>query len=96
MDVEKRVESGNLFLRQVDAAELSPGQFVHEIRDLVEKQELKLLIIDSLNGFLNAMPGEKFLAMQLHELLRYLGQKGVKTIMTMAQHGFLGATSIHR
>jgi len=91
MDIEKHVESGNLFLRQVDAAELSPGQFVHEIRDLVEKRELKLLIIDSLNGFLNAMPGEKFLAMQLHELLGYLGQKGVKTIMTMAQHGFVGA-----
>jgi circadian clock protein KaiC len=91
MDVEKHVESGNLFLRQVDAAELSPGQFAHEVRDLVEKQGLKLLIIDSLNGFLNAMPGEKFLAMQLHELLGYLGQKSVKTIMTMAQHGFLGA-----
>jgi circadian clock protein KaiC len=91
MEIEKHIESGNLFLRQVDAAELSPGQFVHEIRDLVEKRELKLLIIDSLNGFLNAMPGEKFLAMQLHELLGYLGQKGVKTIMTMAQHGFVGA-----
>lgn len=91
MDVEKHVESGGLFLRQVDAAELSPGQFVHEIRELVEKRELKLLIIDSLNGFLNAMPGEKFLAMQLHELLGYLGQKGVKTIMTMAQHGLVGA-----
>ncbi len=91
MDVDEHVESGGLFLRQVDAAELSPGQFVHEIRELVEKRELKLLVIDSLNGFLNAMPGEKFLAMQLHELLGYLGQKGVRTIMTMAQHGFVGA-----
>ncbi len=91
MDVDKHIKAGNLLLRQVDAAELSPGQFVHEIRDLVEERELKLLVIDSLNGFLNAMPGEKFLAMQLHELLGYLGQKGVKTIMTMAQHGFVGA-----
>ena len=74
----------------MDAAELSPGQFVHEIRALVEKQDLKLLIIDSLNGFLNAMPGEKFLAMQLHELLAYLSQKGVTTLMTVAQHGFVG------
>ena len=57
---------------------------------MVEKQDLKLLIIDSLNGFLNAMPGEKFLAMQLHELLAYLGQKGVATLMTVAQHGFVG------
>ena len=58
---------------------------------MVEKRESKLLVIDSLNGFLNAMPGEKFLAMQLHELLGYLGQKGVRTIITMAQHGFVGA-----
>jgi circadian clock protein KaiC len=68
----------------------SPGQFVHEIRQRVEKKNLKLLIIDSLNGFLNAMPGEKFLAMQLHELLAYMSQKGVATLMTVAQHGFVG------
>jgi circadian clock protein KaiC len=90
MDIEKHVDSGKFFLRQVDAAELSPGQFVHEVRQLVEKQDLKLLIIDSLNGFLNAMPGERFLAMQLHELLAYLSQKGVATLMTVAQHGFVG------
>ena len=69
IDISKHIKSKNLFLRQVDAAELSPGQFVHEIRDLVEKHDLKLLVIDSLNGFLNAMPGEQFLAMQLHEML---------------------------
>jgi circadian clock protein KaiC len=90
LDIKKHVDAGNFSLRQVDAAELSPGQFVHEIRQLVEEQHLKLLIIDSLNGFLNAMPGEKFLAMQLHELLAYLGQKGVATLMTVAQHGFVG------
>ncbi len=90
LDVKKHVESGKLLLRQVDAAELSPGQFVHEIRGLIEDQGVKLIIIDSLNGFLNAMPGEQFLAMQLHELLGYLAQKGVTTIMTLAQHGFVG------
>ena len=90
LDVKQHVDSGKLVLRQVDAAELSPGQFVHEIRKLVEEQDLKLLVIDSLNGFLNAMPGEKFLAMQLHELLGYLSQKGVSTVMTVAQHGFVG------
>jgi circadian clock protein KaiC len=90
LDIKKHVDSGKLFLRQVDAAELSPGQLVHEIRQLVEKHDLKLLIIDSLNGFLNAMPGEKFLAMQLHELLAYLSQKGITTLMTVAQHGFVG------
>ncbi|MGB6870623.1 MAG: ATPase domain-containing protein [Acidobacteriaceae bacterium] len=90
MDIKKHADSGNLLLRQVDAAELSPGQFVYEIRQLVEKQALKLLIIDSLNGFLNAMPGEHFLAMQLHELLAFLSQKGVTTIMTVSQVGFVG------
>jgi circadian clock protein KaiC len=90
LDIGKHVDSGRLFLRQVDAAELSPGQLVHEIRQLVENHNLKLLIMDSLNGFLNAMPGEQFLAMQLHELLAYLSQKGVSTLMTVAQHGFVG------
>lgn len=90
MDIKKHADSGKLLLRQVDAAELSPGQFVYEIRQLVEKHDLKLLIIDSLNGFLNAMPGEHFLAMQLHELLAFLSQKGVTTLMTVSQVGFVG------
>jgi circadian clock protein KaiC len=90
LDITKHVDSKTLLLRHVDAAELSPGQFVHAIRNLVEKHDLKLLIIDSLNGFLNAMPGEQFLAMQLHELLGFLGQKGVTTLMTVAQRGFVG------
>ncbi|MFP5229083.1 MAG: ATPase domain-containing protein [Acidobacteriota bacterium] len=90
MDIKKHADAGTLHLRQVDAAELSPGQFAHEIRQLVEKQDLSLLIIDSLNGFLNAMPGEHFLAMQLHELLAFLSQKGVTTLMTISQAGFVG------
>ncbi len=90
MDLRKHADAGTLELRQVDAAELSPGQFAHEIRQLVEKHHLKLLIIDSLNGFLNAMPGEHFLAMQLHELLAFLSQEGVTTLMTVSQVGFVG------
>jgi circadian clock protein KaiC len=90
LDIKKHLDSEKLFLRQVNAAELSPGQLVHEIRRLVEKHDLTLLVIDSLNGLLNAMPGEQFLAMQLHELLAYLGQQGVATLMTVAQHGFVG------
>ena len=90
LDIRKHIDSGKLFLRQVDAAELSPGQFVHEIRELVEKHGVKVIIVDSLNGFLNAMPGENFLAMQLHELLGYLSQHGVSTVMTVAQRGFVG------
>lgn len=90
LDIQKHVDGGKIVLRQVDAAELSPGQLMHEIRRLIEEQDLKLLIIDSLNGFLNAMPGEQFLAMQVHELLTYVGQKGIMTLMTVAQHGFVG------
>lgn len=90
MDIKKHVDSGQLLLRQVDAAALSPGQFVNEIRQLVEREDLKILIIDSLNGFLNAMPGEHFLAMQLHEMLAFLSQKGVTTLMTVSQVGFVG------
>jgi circadian clock protein KaiC len=90
MDLQRHIESGKLVLRQVDAAELSPGQFVHAISDLVNEHDVKLVILDSLNGFLNAMPGEKFLALQMHELLGYLAHKGVATILTLAQHGFVG------
>jgi circadian clock protein KaiC len=81
-----------LEIQQIDPAELSPGEFVSRIRRLVDEEELKILVIDSLNGFLNAMPNEQFLSMQLHELLSYLGQQGIATFMTMAQHGFFGVT----
>jgi circadian clock protein KaiC len=90
MDLVSHIKSGKFILRQVDAAELSPGQFVHAISDLVNEQGVKLVIIDSLNGFLNAMPGEKSLALQMHELLSYLAHKGVATLLTLAQHGFVG------
>jgi circadian clock protein KaiC len=91
MDLEPHIKSGKLILRQVDAAELSPGQFVHAISDLVNHQDVKLVILDSLNGFLNAMPGEKYLFNQLHELAAYLNQQGVITILVLAQHGLVAA-----
>lgn len=92
MDLTKYIESGMLEVHQIDPAELSPGEFVSRITRLVNEQNLKLLVIDSLNGFLNAMPHEQFLSMQLHELLSYLGQQGIATFLTMAQHGFFGVT----
>src|SRR6185503_952679 len=92
-DVRTHLENGTLEIEQIDPAELSPGEFVARIRRLVDEQNLKMVIIDSLNGFLNAMPHEQFLAMQLHELLAYLGQQGIATILTMAQHGFIGMTN---
>jgi circadian clock protein KaiC len=90
MDPKPVLEDGTLEIQQVDPAELAPGQFVARVRQMVDQDQLRVLVIDSMNGFLNAMPHEKFLAMQLHELLSYLGQQGVATILTLAQHGFIG------
>jgi circadian clock protein KaiC len=91
MDTEPLIASGMLEIQQVDPAELAPGEFVSRVRRLVEDDHLRVLVLDSMNGFLNAMPHEQFLAMQLHELLSYLSQQGVATILTLAQHGFIGA-----
>lgn len=91
MNPDPLVQQGLLELQQVDPAELSPGQFVSRVRQLVDEENLRVVVIDSMNGLLNAMPHEQFLAMQLHELFSYLGQQGVATILTMAQHGVLGA-----
>jgi len=91
METAPYLANGKLDIQQVDPAELAPGEFVARVRKLVEDDHLRVLVIDSMNGFLNAMPHEQFLAMQLHELLSYLGQQGVATILTLAQHGFIGA-----
>jgi len=85
------VDRGLVSLRQVDPAELSPGELTHAIRLAVEKDDVKIVVIDSLNGYLNAMPEERFLAVQLHELLTYLGQRNVATILVCAHSGLLGA-----
>jgi len=77
-------------LRQVDPAELTPGQFAHACRENVERGDLRLLILDSLNGYLMAMPEERFLVLHLHELLTYLGQHGVTTLLVVTQHGMVG------
>ena len=89
-DLEKHVESGVLVVQQVDPAEISPGEFAARIRDEV-KRGCKLVVIDTLNGYLNAMPGEKYLSNQLHELVSYLNYKGVVTILILAQHGLVSA-----
>jgi len=80
----------HIALRQVDPAELSPGEFVAMLRVKVEQENTKLLIIDSLNGYLNAMTEERMLMLQLHELLTYLNKRGVVTILTLAQTGMMG------
>lgn len=91
MKLEPHLRSGLIRLKQVDPAELSPGELVHEIRQAVTQHGAKVIVIDSLNGYLNAMPDERFLIVQLHELLTYLGQSGVATLLVGAQHGLIGA-----
>jgi circadian clock protein KaiC len=89
--LRKHVDSGLISVQQIDPAELSPGEFVHAIRRAVEEKKARIVVIDSLNGYLNSMPDEKFLIVQLHELLTYLGQGGVASILVAAQHGLMGA-----
>ena len=91
LDLRGYVKKGKIHVQQVDPAEMSPGQFIQEVRTQVTEKNAKVVIIDSLNGFLNAMPGESELILQMHELLSFLNQKGVATIMTMAQQGLFGA-----
>jgi circadian clock protein KaiC len=90
MGLTRHVDSGRVIARQVDPAEMSPGEFAHLVRLAVE-QGARMVVIDSLNGYLNAMPDERFLTIQLHELLTYLGQRGLVTLLVVAQHGLLGA-----
>ena len=90
-DLDAPMEDGRLQLQQVDPAELSPGEFAWRLRCAVEEQGVRLIVIDSLNGYLNAMPGEEFLTVQLHELLAYLAQNGVATLLLSAQQGLVGA-----
>ncbi|MCY1213797.1 Circadian clock protein kinase hypothetical protein [compost metagenome] len=90
MPLSQYIDSGHVLVRQVDPAELSPGEFVHLIRLAVTESKAAVVVIDSLNGYLNAMPDERFLIAQLHELLSYLGQAGVATLLVGAQHGLIG------
>src|SRR4029079_11188427 len=88
--MEKFVKKGVITIQQVDPAELSPGEFAATVREAVDLHGARVIIIDSLNGYLNAMPEERFLTIQMHELLTYLNQQGDITLIIMAQHGFLG------
>jgi len=92
--VDSLLEKRAIDARQLDPAELSAGEFSHFVRAQVERHNTSIVVIDSLNGYLNSMPTERFLVLHLHELLAYLAQRGVTTIMLMAQHGFVAA-NIH-
>lgn len=90
MDLRPHLEAGRLRVRQIDPAELSPGEFVHHVRRAVEADGARAVVIDSLNGYLHAMPNERYLLLQMHELLGYLGRRGVLTLLVLGQHGLVG------
>ena len=90
-DIEGHQRAGMMGIVQIDPAEFSPGELTELVRNYVERDDVRLLVIDSLNGYLNAMPEEKHLTLQLHELLSYLGQRGVTTVLVMTQHGLVGS-----
>jgi circadian clock protein KaiC len=90
LPVNQHLSSGLLTLRQVDSAEFSPGQFAHYVMDGVDKDKVQIVVIDSLSGYLSAMPEERFLSTHVHELLTFLSYRNVLTILTLAQHGVVG------
>jgi circadian clock protein KaiC len=89
-DLEKMRNEGSLHIEQVDAAELSPGEFSYRVRHLVDKAQAKTVVIDSLNGYQSSMPEENALILHIHELLQYLNRQGAATFLTVAQHGLVG------
>ncbi len=90
MSFDAHIAAGRFELVQEEIGELSPGEFSSRVRRIVEEKNTRLIVIDSLNGYMNGMPSERFLLIHMHELLSYLGRKGVVTLFTIAQHGMLG------
>jgi circadian clock protein KaiC len=90
VDLTGMRDSGKLFIEQMDAAELSPGEFSHRVRACVDRENIRTVAIDSLNGYQAAMPEEEFLTLHLHELLQYLNRRGAAIFITLAQSGMVG------
>jgi circadian clock protein KaiC len=90
INIAPHIKNGRIKVEQIDPAEISPGELAHRIRDAVE-DKTRMVIIDSINGYLNALPAERYLNLQLHELLTFLNQQGVITIMVLAQQGLVGS-----
>jgi circadian clock protein KaiC len=91
MDIEPLLQSGRLSLQQVDPAELSPGELLYTVSRVATEEQATVVVLDSLNGFLNAMPHDKLLNTQLHELLTHLGQQGTATLLVAVQRGLIGS-----
>jgi circadian clock protein KaiC len=90
IDLQAMCDANQLFIEQMDAAELSPGEFSHRVRTRVDEHASRVVAIDSLSGYQAAMPEEQFVVLHLHELIQYLNRQGVATFITLAQHGMIG------
>jgi circadian clock protein KaiC len=90
IDLDAMIGTGNLIIEQIDAAELTPGELSERVRGCVEERHARTVVIDSLNGYQAAMPGEQALILHMHELLQYLNRQGASTFLTVAQHGLVG------
>lgn len=90
IDLKAMRDGGHLFVEQVDAAEIAPGEFAHRVRGCVDRERIRTVAIDSVNGYQAAMPEEQYLILHLHELLQYLNRQGACTFLTVAQHGMIG------
>lgn len=90
MDLVPFIEAGKLDVRRIDPAELSPGEFSGLVCKAVEDDHARIIVIDSLNAYLQAMPEEQYLVLQMHELLSYLAQHGVVSLLILGQHGVMG------
>lgn len=90
IDLRAMEAAGSLIIEQVDAAELSPGEFASRVRECVSAEKIQTVVIDSLNGYQAAMPQEQFLVLHIHELLQFLNRQGASTFLTVAQHGLVG------
>jgi circadian clock protein KaiC len=91
MNLTEQIRQKKVTVRQVNPAELSPGDFAYQVRQSVERDKAQIVIIDSLNGYMTAMPQEQYLSLQMHELLNYLNERGVVTILILAQQGLIGS-----
>ena len=89
--LEEQVDAGNITVQAIDPAELTPGEFTQRVRSAVERDGVRLVVIDSLSGYMHAMSETRFLLLQLHELLTYLGQQGVTTLLILTQHGMMSS-----
>ena len=93
MDLEEPMREGRLNIHQIDPAEMSPGEFAARVRREVDESNARIIVIDSLNGYIASMPEEQHLILQMHEMLAYLSQRGVVTLLLDPQHGLVGSTA---